>query len=670
MCGFVLVIGRDGYVPSPRMIERMTFAIAHRGPDDSGFWSEGTVAMGFRRLAIVDTTAGGHQPMVSADGNHVLVFNGEIFNYVELRDELRALGHRFRSASDSEVLLAAWRQWGERAIDRFVGMFAFAIWDRKQQRLFGARDQFGIKPLFVFETANAIILASEVKAIHASGLGGYEENWSVIANYLVTGRLDDARATCFAGVEHIPAGHLFRVDGAGRITQRRYHTWPSELLESADDAPAAIANMLEESVRLRTRADVPIGVCLSGGLDSTAIACAIARHRRAIGDQSPLLAFNYNTADYDESEYVAATIRQTGATLVPLAMDVRTSWSSLQRVIHFHDEPLHSMNALVGFELMRLARRTGTYVVLNGQGADETLTGYSSYHEAHWVTQMLDGHVGSALSDIRDYARAFGTSSSRHVRDVLKTIAFVAAGRLPGYRAATRWARRARGRANPWYSGEVLAKLTEPEASHEVRLDAEQRRSVASMPLPLYLRVEDRNSMAHGVEVRVPFLDPRLVGYALSLPIRSRMRGRLNKAALREGLRGRIPDSVLGRVDKMGFPVPAGRWFAGELYEPLRALIDSASARGRGLFQTDALLAQLDASRGKRVVVDAPFFRIANVESWLSMLADRRARGAHPAPSLVVVRDTSTATHRRTSDPARPRMMATPREVPPPSLSS
>ena len=191
--------------------------------------------------------------------------------------------------------------------------------------------------------------------------------------------------------------------------------------------------MLEESVRLRTRADVPIGVCLSGGLDSTAIACAIARHRRAIGDESPLLAFNYNSSDFDESEYVAATIRQTGATLVSLKLDIRASWSSLQRVIHFHDEPLHSMNALVGFELMRLARRTGTCVVLNGQGSDETLTGYSSYHQSHWVTQVLDGHVGSALSDIRDYAQAFGTSAGRHVRDVLRTIAFDADAGVRGF---------------------------------------------------------------------------------------------------------------------------------------------------------------------------------------------------------------------------------------------
>src|SRR5262245_39821514 len=188
MCGFAIIVGRSGYVASPQVVERMTSAIEHRGPDDSGFWSADNVAMGFRRLAIIDTTPAGHQPMVSVDGQHVLVFNGEIFNYVELRDELRALGHRFRSTSDTEVLLAAWRQWVERATDRVVGMFAFAGWDRQRNALFGARDHFGIKPLFLYEGAQATILASEIKAIHASGLGGYAENWSTIASYLVDGQ--------------------------------------------------------------------------------------------------------------------------------------------------------------------------------------------------------------------------------------------------------------------------------------------------------------------------------------------------------------------------------------------------------------------------------------------------------------------------------------------------
>lgn len=669
MCGFVLIIGRDGYIPSQRLVERMTSEIEHRGPDDSGYWSDANVAMGFRRLAIIDTSPAGHQPMVSADGNHVLVFNGEIFNYVELREELRVLGHRFRSTSDSEVLLAAWRQWGERAIERFVGMFAFAIYDRVRNTVFGARDQFGIKPLYVYEGKEATIFASEIKAIHASGLGGYEENWSTIASYLVNGSLDDSRATCFTGIEHISAGHLFHADGNGRVDQRPYHSWSTELLASADDAPSVIADMLEESVHLRTRSDVPVGVCLSGGLDSTAIACAIARQRQAAGDQSPLLAFNFNSTEFDESQYLSETLRQTGATLVPARLDVRAAWNSLSRVLHYHDEPLHSMNALVSFELMRLARRHGTYVVLNGQGSDETLAGYSSHHQAHWITQVLDGQFSEAMADIRDYADAFGTRPQEHVRDVMRSVAFSGVGRIPGYQAFARVMRRRLQAQNQWYSSELTAKLPIRGAAVNLRLDAEQLRAVTSSPLPLYLRIEDRNSMAHGVEVRLPFLDPRLTQYALSLPMSARMRGRLNKLALRRGLRGRIPDAVQARVDKHGFPVPTQRWFAHELYEPLRALLDSPAARGRGLFRNDALISKLDGSRGTELSDHSPVFRAANVETWLTMLSDRRTRPT-PTVSPIVVRETpaSAQARRRTSDPSREvgRMIAVVRDMPSP----
>jgi asparagine synthase (glutamine-hydrolysing) len=667
MCGFALIIGRDGYVPPPQIVERMTSAIAHRGPDDSGLWSENNIAMGFRRLAIIDTTAAGHQPMVSVDGQHVLVFNGEIFNYVELREELRALGHRFRSTSDTEVLLAAWRQWGERAIDRFVGMFAFAVWDRGRNELFGARDQFGIKPLFVYEGKEATILASEIKAIHASGLGGFTENWSAIASYLVNGELDDSNTTCFADINHIPAGHSFRIDGNGRVQQRPYHQWSTELLASANDAPSVIADLLEDAVRLRTRADVPVGVCLSGGLDSTAIACAIARHRRATNDGAPLLAFNFNTSEFDESDYVAETLRQTGATLVPLQIDIHSTWRSLARVLHFHDEPLHSMNALVGFELMRLARKHGTYVVLNGQGSDELLSGYSSHHQAHWLTQILDGRVGQAVADIRDYAKAFGTDPDRHLRDVVRTLAFAGAAHIPGYDWLAGLARAKAHEHNAWYTSELTAQLPARAGAPDLRLDAQQRRAVSASPLPLYLRVEDRNSMAHGVEVRVPFVDPQLAQYALSLPIAARMRGRLNKLALRQGLRGRIPDIVQSRVDKMGFPVPTHRWFASELFEPLRALLDSPSSRGRGLFRNDALIARLDAARGNTLDMHEPFFRAANVETWLTMLAERRARQT-VSGSPIVVRDVSASPSRRASDSKRDvgRMVAMVREAPPP----
>jgi asparagine synthase (glutamine-hydrolysing) len=638
MCGFVFVFGRHGRVPQPAMVERMTASLAHRGPDDSGFWYSGLVAMGFRRLAIIDPTQAAHQPMVSDDGEHVLVFNGEIYNYVELRDELRSHGHRFQSTGDTEVLLAAWRQWGERAVDRLIGMFTFVIWDRQRGEAFGARDRFGIKPLFVYEAPDIVILASEIKAIHASGVYAHGENWQSIGRYLVSGQIDDGQATCFEGIEQIAAAHTFRVGPVGQVRQERYFDWPTELLERADDAPHVVGEMFEESVRLQTRSDVPVGVCLSGGIDSTAILCAIARHRKSIGDSSPLLAFSYNAPEYDESRYVAETIRETGATLVPLETDVRTTWANLPRVLHFHDEPVHSMTALVGFQLMGLARRHGALVILNGQGADETLAGYSNYHMSHWVTLVLQGRPWHALREIDAYARASGANSRSLAMQVAQTVTFRGMRLLPGYAQAARIARDAELRANPWFTPDMMRRVPDRGLVGSPGLDALQRTSVSSSPLPLYLRIEDRNSMSHGVEMRVPFLDHRLASYALSLPMDWRMRGPWNKHVLREAMRGRMPESVRTRRDKMGFPTPAAKWVGAELHEPIRALLDSRAARTRGLFQTDNMLRELDNGRGTQVANHVMLFRAANVETWLSMLADRRAE-REVAIRPIIVRD-------------------------------
>jgi asparagine synthase (glutamine-hydrolysing) len=644
MCGFVVIVGRAGRLADRAVVERMVATIAHRGPDDSGFWSNGSVAMGFRRLAIIDRSLAAHQPMLAPDGQAVLVFNGEIFNYVELRDELRSLGHQFHSTGDTEVLLAAWRQWGENCVDHLVGMFAFVIWDERRRVLFGARDRFGVKPLFAYRGKDVVMLASEIKAIQASGLYEHEENWEAIAGYLLTGTLDDGVATCFRGIEHIPPAHSFNLAFDGSLRQRRYFDLPEQTLERTDDAPEMLARLLEDSVRIRMRSDLPTGVCLSGGLDSTAIVCEMARRRELAHDPQPLLAFNYNTRDYDESAYIAETLRVTGATLVSSRVTEREMWDSMPRVMHFHDEPLHSMNALVSFDLMRLARQHGAIVVLNGQGADEILAGYSSFYGDYWTSLVASGRMREAAREIGAYARAFGVDRWKLEAQVARQIGFRAVGLAPGYGLLAGVARRILLRRNPWFSRELVRNAPDRVSSPGIRLEHAQRQSLTTDPLPLLLRVEDRNSMAHGVEVRVPFLDHRLVSYALALPIDWRIRGPWNKYVLREALRGRIPESVRTRQDKMGFPVPTGRWFARELYEPLRDLIGSQAARQRGLYRTDALLRELDRSRGAHVDNHRVLFRVANMEMWFSMIASRGSgaqlgSGAGMAPVVRAAQD-------------------------------
>ncbi|HEY9227468.1 MAG TPA: asparagine synthase (glutamine-hydrolyzing), partial [Gemmatimonadaceae bacterium] len=437
MCGFAVFIGQNGRAADRCVVKRMTETLVHRGPNDSGFWDDGSVAMGFRRLSILDLSSRANQPMRSLDGTQVIAFNGEIFNYVELRDELRTLGHQFATTSDTEVLLASWRQWGDTCVDRLEGMFAFVIWDSTRKELFGARDRFGIKPLYTFCGPDVVLLASEIKAIQASGLYETRPNWPIVSRYLLDGHLDETTATCFEQIEQIAPAHAFRIGLRGPIRSHRYFDFPASIQEVASEGAHTVADMLENSVRTRMRSDVPVGVCLSGGIDSTAIICAMARHRRESKDPSPLVAFNYNTPEFDESAYIAETIRQTGATLVSWDGKIRDLWSNLPRVLHFHDEPLHSMNALVGFELMGLARERGAIVLLNGQGADETLGGYSSYYDYYWSTLLIMGRVDDAWREIRGFAKAFEADATRLAARVLRRVALRAMRHVPAYTFAT-----------------------------------------------------------------------------------------------------------------------------------------------------------------------------------------------------------------------------------------
>src|SRR5205814_7820758 len=383
MCGHVVMLGLGGRQADAAVLSQMARSIAHRGPDDSGLYLHQQVGFGFRRLAILDLSPTGHQPMCSEDGELVIVFNGEIYNYIELREELRAAGHCFRSTIDTEVLLAAYREWGPECLGRLNGMWAFVIHDRRRGVLFGARDRFGVKPLFVHHAKDAWLLASEVKAILASGLYVRETNWQVTADFLLHGKLDETPATFYAGIEQVPAGCAFelRLDGSWR--QWTYWSLPAVAPESAANIEETLAELLEDAVRIRLRSDVPVGVCLSGGLDSTAIICAMARNRQggptAAGQAAPLLAFCYHESAFDERAFIADTLAQTGALLRRISLTPEAMWESLVEVLRFQDEPIISGAPIAGFHLMKLAASNGVKVVLNGQGADEILAGYPSY---------------------------------------------------------------------------------------------------------------------------------------------------------------------------------------------------------------------------------------------------------------------------------------------------
>jgi asparagine synthase (glutamine-hydrolysing) len=638
MCGFAAVLSLTEQKPDAALAARMAELLAHRGPDDCGTYVDHPLALGFRRLAIQDLAPSGHQPMVSSDGRYVIVFNGEIYNFVELRAELAALGHVFRSTGDTEVLLAAYMRWGEQCLPRLNGMWAFLVYDRLERRLFGARDRFGVKPLYWYRDAHSVLLASEIKAIRDSGSVRLDVNWRTVARHLLDDQLDVSEQTFYRGVEQIPAGGALEIDSAGRVRQWRY--W--SLAELRTDAAAihdpveSFRSLFDDAVRLRMRSDVPVGVQLSGGMDSTSIISSMARQLATVpGGAQGLHAFCYMAPQFDETAQIRATLQQTGARLVPLASTPHELWDVIEKHLWHQDEPVHSFTSVVGYQLMHLARSHGVKVLLNGQGADEVLAGYSSYFTDYWAEMMRAGRLFAARRAIRAFALAQGGSRRALAAAALRRACSSSLRRIPGYAALAAVRARARVRANPWVSQEVKQHWIKAAVPAYSSLNSSLRYSVEVDSLPLYLRVEDRNSMAHGVEVRLPFLDYRLVTLAFSLGARWKLDGARTKLLLREAMRGRIPEIVRAQVRKLGFPTPVDEWFRGPLYGPLQDLLASRTVRESQLWQHESLERAIVRHRRGEANLGARLFDVAQVCLWLEGTRQWPALTQRPAAAAV-----------------------------------
>lgn len=625
MCGLVAVIHRGPADRRAAIAARMLASLHHRGPDDEGTWNGESVTLGFRRLAILDLSPLGHQPMASADGRYAIVFNGEIFNYLEVREQLRALGHDFRSSGDTEVLLRAYLQWGPACVQRLNGMWAFIVVDRHEGRVFGSRDRLGIKPLYRCQAGDHLLFASEIKAIRASGLYRDSIDERVVADYLVDDRIDESPASFFAGIEQVPPGCNFEWSEADGYRQRRWFDLRSLDEQAVDDPAHAFAELFEDAMRLHMRSDVPVAIHLSGGLDSTSILCASARVRQEAGACAPLKAFSFNAPEFPEHRYIADTIARTGAELIELETSARRVWEDLPAVIAQQDEPVHSLTPVIGWQLMRLTKAHGIRVVLNGQGADETLGGYPAYFRDAWMSILETGGLGAAWKEVTAHALAGGAARGELFMNLLRHAVQSGLRAQPAYRAvADRRYRQAR-RAQPWIAGALVDRLTGYRDRQPQGLRHALIRSVETAPLPLYLRVEDRNSMAHSIEARVPFLDHRLVAFGFALDAHWKLRGGLNKFVLREAMQGRIPESVRTRRDKMGFPTPSIRWFGDDLYPQLRELFGDAGDEARPYVDRHALLAMLDAHRAGHATHQGALFRAAQLLLWLR-------QNAVPAP--------------------------------------
>jgi asparagine synthase (glutamine-hydrolysing) len=609
----------------------MTRTLTHRGPDQEGFFRDSSVSFGFRRLAILDLSPTGHQPMSDAEQQRVLVFNGEIFNYVELREQLTKQGHVFKSSGDAEVLLGAYKEWGEKCVERFNGMYAFLIYDKTRGVVFGARDRFGTKPLYYAAAGDCLLVGSEIKALRAAGICGRRFNDAVVASYLLEGQLDYTNDTFFEGVHKVSPSTRFTIDIKDpKPVFSRYWNLLDEIHAPPARPDEVFRDLFEEAVRLRMRSDVPVGVSLSGGLDSTSIICSMARQwdqGKAKAD-GKLLAFSFQSQEYDERPYIDATLEQTRATQIRTGTNAIEFWNDLDRVLWFHDEPINSMTPVVGYRIMQLAAANGVKVILNGQGADEVLGGYPAYFERKRESLIAQRKFAQLVRETREYCSQYGGHVGAIVaHETIKALKGQVQ-RLPFYGSLASRRRRWEVSQQPWFKPEFRASL--PERAYEPYVAGLSHRlfeSVTVSPLPLYLRQEDRNSMAHSVEARLPFLDHRLVVLAFSVAEDWKVKGKLGKVLLREAMKDRIPEVVRARVDKMGFPTPSTTWFREELYEPTRDVFASREFADLGLFDPRAAQALLERHKRRELDASADLFTLVQFTKWAAL-----AKRQSPSP--------------------------------------
>jgi asparagine synthase (glutamine-hydrolysing) len=573
MCGIAGIVHRDRSAAVDRsMLTRMTNVLEHRGPDAGGFHVVGGVGLGHRRLSIIDPEAG-HQPMLDPDTQNVIVYNGEVYNYVELRAELAGLGCRFTTDSDTEVILKAWETWGEECLQRLNGMWAFALWDARQSRLFLARDRLGIKPLHYFTDGERLLFGSEMKSLFAAGVRR-EPDLQLLDVYLALGYIP-APHSFFRGIRKLPPGHYIVTDGAS-VHVRKYWDLPqveeAALRTDAEAVEEEFAHLLGDAVRISMRSDVPFGAFLSGGLDSAAVVTLMA-------EQTPLPVRTYTIGfpepQYDERGLARLVAQQVGAEHHERVVEPGDLAATLGLVCRHYDEPFGDSSAVPTGHVARLAA-ADVKMVLTGDGGDEVLSGYPGYQ----VEKVADlyGKVPVAVRTATERSLAtlarctrgrlrYGLNRSERI---LRTATWPFADRLLAKAAWLDPAGRAEVLAGVRVLpvADVVAELMKDCAFRDPFYRLMYFNFKVSLPDDMLTKV-DRMTMASSLEARVPFLDYRLVELMAGVHKDVKLRGLERKSVLRRGVGRRLPAALLS-ASKRGFVVPLRAWFRnGDFTAPL-----------------------------------------------------------------------------------------------------
>ena len=561
MCGIAGIISVNRQLVTTDRLTKMTGAIMHRGPDGEKHWinQENTTGFGHRRLSIIDLSANAAQPM-HYHNRYTIVHNGEIYNYIELRQQLLNKGYDFTTGSDTEVILAAYDCWKEHCLQYFDGMFAFALWDEKEQNLFAARDRLGEKPFYYWFNGQELLFASEMKALWAAG-APKKVNEQLLFNFITLGYTQNpgnAGETSFNDICKLPAGSFFHHKPGADNNIRPVIYWqlsPGQTVNNISEKEAVeqFTALFSESVKNRLRSDVPLGTSLSGGLDSSSIAVLI-RRQQTPGSRLQTFSAVFPGFKSDESRYIALLAAEKDIDNFTTHPTVTDLIDDFEKVCYHHEEFIGSASVFAQFRVFQLAKQHNIKVLLDGQGADEILAGYHKYY--HWYWQELYTVNRKLLQQEITEARQWGVQDNWTWRNKISSI-------FPAYAAAyTKNARIRKQRNAAGLNKDFVAafgtsyyQLPKPDSLQNVL-----RYNTCSNGLEELLRYADRNSMAHGREVRLPFLHHQLVEFIFSLPSHFKIKNGHTKWLLRKAMGQTLPDLITWRTDKIGFEPPQRQW--------------------------------------------------------------------------------------------------------------
>ena len=554
MCGISIIIDRKNNPVPAFLVKSMNDKVLHRGPDDEGYFSGPYFVFGHRRLSIIDTSTAGHQPMFR--DRDCIVYNGMLYNYIELRKELINEGYSFRSQTDTEVILAAYQVWGTAAFQKFNGMWAFAIYDDANQTITFCRDHFGIKPLYYTTAGDMFLAASEIKQFTALPEFTPVLNHPIAFNFLTSGLLNYSGETFFEGVNTVPPGHYMQYDlRSHKLHSFEWYNLPaaSKSIQATEkEASEGIKYLFTSSVQMRMRADVKVGGCLSGGVDSSSIVSLIHDRRMANGEFTTFTSC-YQNKKYDEQHFSDLVTKQTGFRAVKIYPELQqlVTAGHLDQMLYHQDQPFSSASHYSEFNVFKAAHENGMKVMLDGQGSDEYLCGYPEFFVAFIRELVKRGKLVEALRCIR-LKGSHGAGSASIVKNILRSVY--------GY-PLLGFAKNIIGKpAFPWMKTEFYRSSKndfmefEGNDIHELSLQ-----QIMHSSIPYQLHSEDRNSMMFSIESRLPFLDHRLVEFVIGLPSSFKINKGYTKFILRTALT-ELPEAIRWRKDKVGFAAPDKEW--------------------------------------------------------------------------------------------------------------